>query len=207
MRFAFRWSGLTSMVGGLVLPFAFLMHPTRIAVQADNPIYRGIHVLAAIAFVLLLITLFHLYMSQTTGGSSSLRRLGCLLVCSGSILEIGFFLVDGFVTPVLASTAPLSSRLVEGHLLLFQHIGLLAAALPLIEGCFAVGAIIIALMILQTQIFPRWTGVWLLGGGVLFGLQMVLPPFVADLSVALLGLGFLEIGYHLVKSSKYYATR
>jgi hypothetical protein len=205
MRFAFRWSGLTSLVGGLVLPFAFLMHPTRIAVQADNSIYTGIHVLAAAALVLLLITLFHLYTAQT-GGSSSLRSLGWLLACSGSILEIGFLLVDGFVTPVLASTAPLSLRLVEGHLLLFQNIGLLAVVLPLIEACFAVGAIIIALMILQTQIFPRWTGVWLLGGGLLFGLQMVLPPFVADLSVALLGLGFLEIGYHLVKSSKNHAT-
>jgi hypothetical protein len=119
MRFAFRWSGLTSMVSGLILPFAFLMHPKSIVVQADKPIYTGIHVLAAVAFVLLLITLFHLYMSQTTGGSSSLRRLGGLLVCSGSILEIGFLLVDGFVTPVLASTAPLSPRLLEGHLLLF----------------------------------------------------------------------------------------
>jgi hypothetical protein len=178
------------------------------AVQTSNPIYTGVHVLAAVAFVLLLITLLHLYTSQiTAGGSASLRRLGWLLACSGSILEIGFLLVDGFVTPVLASTAPLSPRLLEGHLLLFQHCGLLAVGLPLIEGCFAVGAIIIALMILQTQIFPRWTGGWLLGGGMLFGLQMVLPPFVADLSVALLGLGFLEIGYHLVKSSKYHATR
>jgi prepilin signal peptidase PulO-like enzyme (type II secretory pathway) len=74
--------------------------------------------------------------------------------------------------------------------LLFQHIGLLAVALPLIEACFAVGAIIMALIILQTQVFPRWTGIRLLSGGMLFGLQMLLPPFVADLSVALLGLGF-----------------
>jgi hypothetical protein len=205
MKFPFRWNGLTSMVGGLVLPFAFLVHPTQIAVQAHNPIYTGIHVLAAAALVLLLITLFHLYASQP-GGSSSLRRLGWLLTCSGSILEISFLLVDGFVTPVLASTAPPSPRVLEGHLLLFQNIGLLTVVLPLIEACFAVGAIVMALMILQTQIFPRWTGVWLLGGGMLFGLQMVLPPFVTDLSVALLGLGFLEIGYHLVKSRKNHAT-
>lgn len=103
MKFSVRWSGLTSMVGGLVLPFAFLVHPTRIAVQAYNPIYTGVHVLAAVALVLLLITLFHLYTAQP-GGSPSLRRRGWLLASSGLILEIGFLLVDGFVSPVLAST-------------------------------------------------------------------------------------------------------
>jgi hypothetical protein len=73
MKCSFRWSALTSVVGGLVLPFAFLMHPMRIAVQTDNPLSTEIHVLAAVALVLLLITLFHLSTAQP-GGSPSLRR-------------------------------------------------------------------------------------------------------------------------------------
>ena len=192
-----RWSGIPGMIGGVVLPFAFLLHPTVALDQIRSTPYTPVHVLAGAALALLLVGLLGMYARQGTG-IKRLGVLGVLIACVGTVFEIGYLLVDGFIAPMLASSAPANLHATDVHVLLGRSIGPVAATFPLFELCFVVGYLMLALATLDARIFPRWTGYWLLAGALLFGPLTLLPPFVTDLGAALVGLGFIEMGYVLL---------
>jgi len=191
-----RWSGIPSILGGLVLPFAFLLHPTGALDQLRRTPYTLVHILAGTALLLLLLGLFGAFAREGT----EIKRvglLGLLIACIGTVFEIGYLLVDGFVAPGLVSSVPAHLHAADVHTLLVGSLGPVGVTFPLFELCFVAGYLMVAFAILDAHVFPRWTGLWLFGGALLFGPLTLLPPFVADLGAALLGLGFIEIGYIL----------
>ena len=84
------------------------------------------------------------------------------------------------------------------HLLFLRSVGPLAPLVLVSEFVFVGGYLLFGQQIMRAEVFPRWVGLLLMSGAVLFGTQILLPMFVADLGAALLGLAFLEIGYVLL---------
>jgi hypothetical protein len=188
-----RWSGIASMIGSPVFPFALLLHPTR-AIGTSSTL---VHVLVSAALVLLLLGLPGFYLGQKTW-MKNLGLIGVLIAGIGTLLQVGYVLVDGFLAP---AAAPSASSSVLGtadvHLLFLSSVGPLALLVLLIEFWFVVGSLLFAVETVQAHVFPRWAGL-LLSGAVLFGTQILLPSFVTDLGAALLGLAFPEMGYVLM---------
>jgi hypothetical protein len=185
-----HWSGNLSSLGGIVFPFAFLLHPLR---ATDTFILRCMS-----WPVLLLLGLPGLYLGQ----KARMRDVGLidvLIVCIGTIMQVGYLFVDGFLAPRIASSAPSPWYAVDVHMGLLGSGGQVAIVVVvlLFELCFVVGYLMFAMETLRAHVFPRWAGLVLLSGALLFGAQILLPPFVAELGVALFGLGFIEMGYVL----------
>ncbi len=191
-----HWSGIPCIIGGIVFPFALLQHPIVALGQIHNTPYTLVHVLAGTALGLLLVGLFALYARSGTG-MKPLGRFGVLIASIGTVFEIAYLLIDGFGAPTLALASPAPLQGVDAHAVLLKSLGPVGMMFLLFELCFVVGYLMLALAKLDAHVFPRWTGVWLLSGALLFGLQTLLPQFVVDLGAALLGLGFIEMGFVL----------
>lgn len=192
MALYLRWGSIASMIGGVVFPFAFLSHPAH----ATNPSYTLVHILMSSALGLLLLGLPGLY-NQQKARMGSLGLTGILIACLGTLLQVGYVLVDGFLAPTRAPTVP-AIYAADVHMALLYSLGSVAIVVPLIELCFLVGYLLLALQILRARLFPRWAGLLLVSGALLVSSQILLPPFAASLGAALLGLGFIELGYVLV---------
>jgi hypothetical protein len=127
----------------------------------------------------------------------SFGLFGVLIACLGTVLQGGYMLVDGFLAPIRASGVP-ATYAGDVHMAFLYSLGPVALVVPLIELCFLVGYLLLALQILRACLFPRWAGLLLVSGALLVSSQILLPPFAASLGAALLGLGFIEIGYVLL---------
>ncbi len=187
-----RWSGILSIPGGIMFPFAFLLHLFR----ATDTFYTPVHVLVGASMVLLLLGLPGLYFGQKAR-MRDVGLIGVLIACIGTIMQVGYFLVDGFLAPRTALFEPSSLYAVDVHLGPLGIVGQVAIVVLLCELCFAVGYLMFAMETLRAHVFPFWAGLVLLSGALLFGAQILLPPFVAELGAALFGLGFIEMGYVL----------
>ena len=198
MTIQLRWSSLASMIGGLVFPFALLLHPTH----ATNTFYTPIHILIGVTLVLLLLGLPAVYVGQKTRRRNDGLLIGVLLASIGTALQVSYVLVDGFLAPAMTSSFPSSTLSpADVHLLFLRSVGPLALLVLVSEFVFVGGYLLLGQQTMRAEMFPRWVGLLLISGAVLFGTQILLPMFVAELGAALLGVAFLEIGYaHLFQA-------
>ncbi len=63
-----RWSGLASMLGGVLLAIGIPFHPLRHGHAVNESPYSAFHVLIAVALMLVLFGLVGLYARRRSGG-------------------------------------------------------------------------------------------------------------------------------------------
>ena len=73
-----RWSGLASMLGGVLFSISIILHPLRHGEAVNNSPYSAIHVLIAIALTLVLFGLVGLFLRQAEA-MTSLGLVGFIL--------------------------------------------------------------------------------------------------------------------------------
>ena len=168
-----RWSGVASILGGLTFPFYLLLHPTQNEGGMHSASYAAIQVLASISLLLLLVGLLGIYAVQAKM-TQTLGRISFLFTFLATILEMVYVVLDGFMNPLSITS--------------MSFIGVI----------FTLGYMIFAVVTFSAHVFPRWGAVFLLAGALLFSPQTMVPSCVESLGGAMLGVGFIEMGYRLL---------
>jgi hypothetical protein len=189
-----RWSGIVTIVAGILLvPFS-LLHPREVTPPPDPTVvltspWALIHTLIMLSAILTLLGLVGLYAYQVEQ-SGWLGLSGFLLAFLGSAVQVGFWFFDSYVIPLLAVHAPV----------------LLTDKTLLLTGPFAVAYLfggigsIIGFMIFgfasaRAGVLPRWAGILLVVGAPIFTLS---PAGPIQLGGAILfGLGLAWSGYEV----------
>lgn len=132
-----RWSGLASMLGGVLFAIGIPLHPLRHSQAVNESPYTVIHVLIAFGLMLVLFGLVGLYARQFEQLSEP-GLYGFILAFIGNVWTYGLIITEGFMWPAVGLYDPAAVHnfgpdAVEARgssLLLIFFVGL---------ACFAVG--------------------------------------------------------------------
>jgi hypothetical protein len=174
----FRWSGLASLVGGVLLVILSIAESVLFGGQSDSAtVMSSAWIVVEVAFVvveILLITgLVGLYARQAEQ-TGILGLVAFLLALTGTVLISGVDWSAAFLAPWLAEIAP--PEVLDAEPAGFFIVGILLTLVLLALGYFLFG-----LASLQAKVLPRYASVLLMVGAVL-----------------ILVMGFLEIGFDLL---------
>lgn len=189
-----RWSGLSSILAGVLYALGTLIHPAGEDVAAMvRPAWIPAHALAGASAIFLLFGLIGLYGCQA--GKTGKPGLGGFILASiGSILLAWKYFSAATLLPVIAAKAPTlieeSVNAPSGAALVFE--------LLLAVG-FVVGFILFGVATYRAGVLPRWSGLLLIIGIVLsFGGMM--SHAVGIVAAAVFGASLAWMGYALWSS-------
>lgn len=186
----FRWSGLSLLVGGLLLALFFLFHPTGgdppTAQEASGSLYGLEHTLGVAALLLTLVGLLGIY-ARLVAKHPWLALLGCLLTFLGSTLLLGTFLSEVSLVPSVAAQAP---KLLASGEALSSGLRVTMILAGVLDG---LGFLLLGIAVLLLGGRARWAGDVLIIGAVLLALPMAWG--ITVLGAVVLGLGQSWVGY------------
>ncbi len=188
----FRWSGLSLLVGGLLLAIFVLFHPAGgdppTAQEASGSLYGLEHTLGVVALLLTLLGLLGVY-ARLAAKQPWFALLGCLLVFLGSALLLGMVISETSLVPSVAAQAPkllASGGALSGGL---RVIMILACVLD------GLGFLLLGIAVLLLGGRARWAGDVLIIGAILLALPI--GWVITVLGAVVLGLGQVWVGYTL----------
>lgn len=200
-----RWSGLASIVGGLLFPVGIAMHPLRHGQAVNDSPYSAVHVLIAVALMLVLFGLVGLYARQ----ADQLGRLGLtgfILAFVGNLWTYGLIITEGFLWPAVGQYDPAAVHELDPNtggapgrsLLLIFFVGL---------TLFAVGYALFGRAAMRAGVLPSWGGLLIAVGAVLYviggstlpllGPESALVTVIETSGAVPFGVGFVWLGYAL----------
>jgi hypothetical protein len=189
-----RWSGLISLVAGVLYAVGALLHPVGESLAAViSPNWVPAHLVYWVSVLLLHLGLVGLYARQAEQ-TGRLGLVGFVLAFIGTALVGSILVFASTVLPLIAAEA--------------QAIFDRAATppdflLPVFILGFGMGWILLGLATMRAGVLPRWAGLLLIIGVTLFMISEA-APFEAMLAHTLVtvgdiifGLGLVWIGYAL----------
>jgi len=189
-----RWSGLISILTGVLYAIAALLHPVGEDLAAfTSPNWIPAHLVYWIAAMLMLFSLIGLYARQAEK-AGWLGLVGFVLALIGTAFVGTIFVIVSTVVPLVAAEAPA----------LFERAATPPTASVLIVALgYGVGYILFGVATMRAGILPRWSGLLLIIG-VAFFMISESAPFVRNLSHVIVtagdvmfGLGLVWMGYAL----------
>ena len=185
-----RWSGLMSILAGVLYALAALLHPAGEDVTAIlSSTWVPAHALGGISAVFMLLGLVGLYARQAEK-AGWLGLIGFVLAFIGSaLLGAEEFQAAGLM-PFVAAKAPNlidEAATLAGPLLVFLLVFL---------ASFVLGFILFGIAAMRVGVLPRWSGLLLIIGVVLsFG--DMLSHVIGIIAAVVFGLGLAWMGYAL----------
>src|SRR6266540_3887172 len=143
------WSGLASILGGVLFGVAVVLHPLRDGISIFNSgvAYGAIHNVGVFGLMLQLFGLVGLYIREAdTMGKRGLTSF--VVVFFGQVFYICLLVVDGLRNPLLARFAPDAV-----HTVADSDPNLFAMTLPAL-GLFFLGYILFGVNLLHTKSLP-----------------------------------------------------
>src|SRR5262249_9633047 len=148
-----RWSGLASILSGVLFALFFLLHPGGGDPASANAVltspYAVEHTLGVSAMVLMLFGLIGLYVRQMAA-SARLGLIGFVVAFIGTALLVGVVFFDAYFVPIIAVRAP---ALLDATSPFNTLPGVLAQALPGI--IWGLGFLILGAATLRARVLPR----------------------------------------------------
>jgi hypothetical protein len=189
-----RWSGLASIVAGVLFILGEIVSPAEInATTVLNSPYATVRTLHVAWMVLGLLGLVGLYARQAEE-TGWLGLVGFVLAFIGTALLGSLFFVEAYVFPTLATNAPALVSLDPAGPLFAGPLTLVGVVLGV---CNLLGYIVFGIATIRAGVLPRW-GVLLLIVGVVVGAPGPAVPFlVRAAGTVLFGLGQVWLGYTL----------
>lgn len=189
-----RWSGLTSLLSGVLYIVGAILHPVGEDLSAVNDSnWIPAHLIYWVSILLLHFALVGLYLRQAEqAGWPGL--LGFVLALIGTALVGSILIYVSTVLPLIADEAPA----------IFDE----AATppdflLPVFVLGFGLGWILIGIVTIRSGALPRWAGLMLIVGVILFviseseSLEENPAHILVTVGDILFGLGMAWIGYAL----------
>lgn len=187
-----RLSGLFLVLAGLLAAISWSFHPLTLdpaAMQSSRWVI--VHGLAGIGLLLSLPGLVGLYV-RLSDESGVLGLIGFILATIGTALLAGSILYLEVVT------MPFIAALGNAEELFNEVPPAFVAIFGVTFITFAVGFILLGLVILRSTILPRWAGLLLLIGAPLFVFPVPPAPVIVNtIGAVLFGLGHIWLGYTL----------
>ena len=189
-----RWSGLTNLLAGVLYAVGALLHPVGEDLAAvNNPNWVPAHLVYWVSVLLLHLSLVGIYARQMKQ-TGWLGLVGFVLAFIGTALVGSILVMASTVMPLIADEAPT---------ILDQAITPPDFLLPVFVFGFGLGWILIGIATMRAGVLPRWSGLMLIIGVILFLISEAVPfeeslahilVTVGDISF---GLGLVWIGYTL----------
>ncbi len=200
-----RLSGLASMLGGVLFAIGIALHPLRHGQAVNESPYTAIHVLIALALMLILFGLVGLYIRQAEQLSTP-GLYSFIMAFVGNLWTYGLIITEGFLWPAVGRYDPTAVHNLDPNavgargssLLLIFFVGL---------ALFALGYALFGRAIARGGVLPRWGGVLIGFGAVLyvvggfslplFGPESPLVTIIETSGAIPFGLGLIRLGYAL----------
>ena len=193
-----RWSGLISLLAGILFALAAFIHPAGEDLATYNsPRWVTAHLLGWVSVMLMQLGLIGLYARQVEK-TAWLGLVGFILAFIGT----GF---AGAIQFMVATIIPLVAA--KATAIFDQARTPPSFAVPLLALGFGLGYVLFGIATMRAGVLPRWSGL-LLSIGVSFFmfaevsreaslLSGTLPHVIGDSGAAVLGLGLAWMGYAL----------
>ena len=189
-----RWSGPITILAGILYIIGAILHPSGEDLTAIlEPFWVPSHQIYWVSLVLLMFGLvgINLRLADRTGW---LLKTAFILAFIGTSLTVCIVLLSATVAPIVAEQTP---DILE-QVLTFPPYLLMVFLLG-----FGLGYILLGIVIFRGDALPRWSGVLLIFGVILFivaEMELFDPQsshFSVTLGDTLFGLGLLWIGFSL----------
>jgi hypothetical protein len=200
-----RWSGVASLLGGVLFAIGISLHPLRHGEAVNESPYTAIHVLIAVALMLVLFGLVGLYARQSERlGKAGLY--GFILAFIGNVWTYGLIITEGFMWPAVGIYDPAAVHGFGPNAVEARGISLISIFFVGL-AFFAVGYALFGLMTMRAGVLPRWGGLLIAIGAVLYVVGGFSLPVLGSESATVtiietsgalpFGLGFVWLGYAL----------
>jgi hypothetical protein len=180
-----RWSGTLSMAAAILIVASqlavYTIDTSDVAAAITTVPAHLYNLFKLVGFVLLLLGLVGLYARQSVE-SGVLGLVAFLTAFLGTTLVAGDWWFEGFVVPWLVAIAP--------DVVVGEPSGILAIGGTVGFSLFALGWALFGVATLRARVFPRWTGIVVIIGGVL-GYGAGSPPLLMGLAIGVGSMGFL----------------
>ena len=189
-----RWSGLISILAGVLYAFGALLHPAGEDLAAyANPNWVPAHYVYWVSAMLMLFSLVGLYARQVEK-TGWLGLVGFVLAFIGTVLVDSIFVMASTVIHLVAVQAPA----------LFDQ-----AAAPGTFGVLVVvlgyilGYILFGIATMRAGVLPRWSGLLLIIGSAMFMISEAVPlnvslsHLIVTIGDVIFGAGFVWMGFAL----------
>ena len=193
-----RWSGLISLLAGILFALAAFIHPAGEDLAAYNsPKWVAAHLLGWVSVMLMQLGLIGLYARQMER-IAWLGLVGFVLAFIGTAFAGAIQFMVATVIPVVAEKATA----------IFPQVRRPPTfAVPLFALGFGLGYVLFGIATMRARVLPYWSGLLLSIGVLLFMVAEVsreasllsgtLPHVMGDTGAAVLGLGLAWMGYAL----------
>lgn len=203
-----RLAGLSALVAGLCFIIVGLFHPLNVPSAVTTATWTNVHLVAIAMSLFGLFGMAGLYARQAKK-SGWLGLVGFVLFSVWLALMVGFFFIETFVLPPLATTLP---AFVEGFLGMFSgsvsvlDLGILPTLWTLSGPLFIVGPLLFGIATFRAGILPRWAGGLLALGAVLIPAAALLPAEHEPKVMIPVGLALAWLGYALFAERRTQST-
>lgn len=189
-----RWSGLASVLAGVLYALGALLHPVGEDLAAyTSPKWVPAHQVYWVSAMLMLFGLVGLYARQVEK-TGWLGLVGFVLAFIGTVLVDSIFVMASTVIHLVAVQAPA----------LFDQ----AAAPPtfgvlVVVLGFILGYILFGIATMRAGVLPRWSGLLLIIGSAMFMISEAVPlnaslsHLIVTIGDAIFGAGFVWMGFAL----------
>ena len=186
-----RWSGLASVLAGILVVVGFLIHPLS-ETPADILAFSWVatHAVLIVGFAVALLSLPGIHARQSAE-AGILGAVSFVVFFLGAAFVDGILFVAATVQPILVQDLGMMAML-ESSMLLVQLVILLL---------LSVGGILFGISIFRAKVHPKRSGILMSVGWLIFLVAGVasLPDAVLIVGGILVGISFLWLGYSIWK--------
>ena len=189
-----RWSGLISILAGVLYAIAALLHPVgEDLASVTSPNWVPAHFVYWVSAILMQLGLVGLYARQAEK-TGWLGLAGFVLAFIGTALVLSIFFLVTAAVPLIAADAPA---------IFDQAMASPAFIVVMLVLEYIVGYILFGVATMRAGVLPRWAGLMLIIGSSFFliseaGLfERTLSHVIVTVGDVVFGLGFAWMGYAL----------
>lgn len=188
-----RWSGIGTILAGILLPLYPLLHPDHDAAGYKSAAWIPVHSMSNVAMLLLLFGLTGL-LARQLHHAGRLGVVGYVVAFVGTAMVLTHAQVELWVTPFIGLNAP---QLMEGRPPPAMPVILMLTALVSLVGYLTLG-----IATVRARVLPQGIGALLAVGGPAFVIgyflgQVPVPDSVRMALVTVFGLALVWLGWEL----------
>jgi Flp pilus assembly protein protease CpaA len=192
----FSITGIANILSAILMIMGFILHPAgEDATYGTDPFWVPAHALLWIAYTLALPGWTGAYVTHASN-AGNLGVVSFIIILIGIGFTTSIFSSDVTFVPVIAQQFPqLFSRIFTS-----SHIAIgIACVLT-----WVLGNILFGLSIIQSKVFPTWTGIVLIIGIAIIPIAYLsgLPIKIIAAGSLVAGIGQIKIGYHVFQLGK-----